>query len=316
MATAAQSRHTDPIPAGSRPTRVGVVSFVNTLPLIDGLERLAGLETCHSVPSLLVDMLIRREVDLALCSSIDYQLAPDPLIVVPAGALACRGPTLTVRLFSQRPIEQLDRVYCDTDSHTSVVLMQILLREHFDVDPQLIPYDAREHVAENQPLQWPEAVLLIGDKVVTDSPPAVRYPTQVDLGDLWHRHTSTPFVFAVWMARRDGDRERAVAVGRILDHQRRHNRLRLDRIIHDRVRPRQWPLDLARTYLAQRLVYDFDARHLAAMELFHRKAYEHGLIKELREVEVVDLGEGTEARRGSAGQDAKELPRSRHEGTK
>jgi len=29
---------------------------------------------------------------------------------------------------------------------------------------------------------WPEAVLMIGDKVVTGSPAAVRYPYQVDCG--------------------------------------------------------------------------------------------------------------------------------------
>ena len=54
-----------------RPIRLGVVSFVNTLPLIDGLENLADIELRHSVPSLLLDQLINGAVDIALCSSID-----------------------------------------------------------------------------------------------------------------------------------------------------------------------------------------------------------------------------------------------------
>ena len=51
------------------PVRLGVVSFINTLPLIDGLEQLRDVTLHHSVPSLLIDMLLSGEVDVALCSS-------------------------------------------------------------------------------------------------------------------------------------------------------------------------------------------------------------------------------------------------------
>ena len=48
----------------SRPVRIGVVSFVNTLPLIDGLEKLCDVELRHSVPSLLLDQLLQESVDI------------------------------------------------------------------------------------------------------------------------------------------------------------------------------------------------------------------------------------------------------------
>ena len=70
------------VQAPTRPVRLGVVSFVNTLPLIDGLERLADIDLRYSVPSLLMDTLLAGEVDLALCSSIDYQRSPEPLVIV------------------------------------------------------------------------------------------------------------------------------------------------------------------------------------------------------------------------------------------
>jgi chorismate dehydratase len=270
------------------PTRVGVVSFVNTLPLIDGLERLSNVRLRHSVPSLLIDQLLAGDVDLALCSSIDYQRSPEPLVIVPAGALACHGPTLTVRLYSQVPVSRITRVYCDTDSHTSICLMQILLREVHGFAPELIDYDAREHVADNRPLEWPEAVLLIGDKVVTDSPPAVRYPTQVDLGELWHQHTGLPFVFATWMALAAADPAPIRTAAMVLERQRLHNQLRLDRIIHDRAEPRGWPADLARDYLKPRLHFELGPEHLTSLELFYAKAHEHGLIETVRQVRTLD----------------------------
>ena len=258
--------------------RLGVVSFVNTLPMIDGLERLNEVELRHSVPSLLVDQLLEGSVDLALCSSIDYQRSPEPLVIVPVGLLGCDGPTLTVRLYSMEPIASLGRVFCDTDSHTSVALLKILLWELHQIEPELVDYDAREHVAQNKLIDWPQAMLLIGDKVVTDSPPAVRYPYQMDLGAAWVELTGLPFVFAAWMARQETDPGLIELAAAVLDRQRRHNVERIDWIIHHRAKPRQWPGDLASDYLKQHIAYEFTDERRAGLELFFRKAAERCLI--------------------------------------
>ena len=276
------------INAAAEPIRLGVVSFLNTLPLIDGLDRLEGFRFRYSVPSLLIDQLLAGEVDLALCSSIDYQRSPERLVIVPVGALGCDGATMTVRLYSQQPIEKVQHVYCDRDSHTSIALLRILLRELHQIDPPLIDYDAREHVAENHPVDWPDTMLLIGDKVVTDSPPAVRYPYQLDLGAAWLELTGLPFVFAVWMARAAEEMRRIRTAAAVLDHQRRHNMERLDLIVDRRAAPRRWPPDLARTYLTQRLVFEFTPRLRDGLELFFAKAEAHGLIQQRRPIETLD----------------------------
>ena len=269
----------------SRPIRLGVVSFLNTLPLIDGLERLADVELHHSVPSRLLEQLCSGRIDVGLCSSIDYQRGTTPLVIVPAGLLGCDGPTLTVRLYSSGPIDRLRCVYCDTDSHTSIALMTILLKELHGLEPQLIDYDAREHMAGNRPIDWPEAMLLIGDKVVTDSPPASRYPRQLDLGAAWAQLTGLPFVFALWLAQRPDTPEEAARVATaaaVLDRQRRYNRSRLDTIIYHRARPRSWPVDLAGAYLKEKLAYELTPQRRAGLDLFFDKAYQYGLIGERR----------------------------------
>ena len=262
--------------------RIGVVRYVNTLPLIDGLAGLADVELRESVPSLLIDHLLEHDVDVALCSSIDYQRSPEPLVILPVGILGCDGPTLTVRLYSTRPIETVARVYCDTDSHTSVALLRILLAERYGIEPELVDYHAREHAADHRPVEHPDAMLLIGDKVVTDSPPAVRYPHQLDLGQLWKEHTGLPFVFALWLAREDADHDRLRSIAAVLDRQRRRNSAWIDPMIARRAEPRGWPRDLAREYLHDRLRFEFTDERRAGLEAFHRKAREHGLIDELR----------------------------------
>ena len=53
--------------------RLGVVNFLNATPLIEGLEGVDDVELVPRVPSDLIGCLERREVDIALASSIDYQ---------------------------------------------------------------------------------------------------------------------------------------------------------------------------------------------------------------------------------------------------
>lgn len=270
------------------PIRLGVVSFVNTLPLIDGLETLADIELRFSVPSLLLDQLLDDEVDIALCSSIDYQKSPADLVALTAGVLGCDGATLTVRLYSSVEICQIEHVYCDTDSHTSIVLMQILLKEIYGITPELIDYNAREHVAENKPIESPESMLLIGDKVVTDSPTAIEYPHQLDLGAAWFEHTGLPFVFAMWMAKQTTDVNILNVVSAVLDRQRRYNQLDgLERIVHHSAKPRNWPDDLARDYLKNKLAFELTDQRRAGLELFFDKAFEHGLITRRRPLQLV-----------------------------
>lgn len=257
--------------------RIGAVNFVNTLPLIDGLEKITNIELITDVPSALIDLVINDIVDVALCSVIDYQMSKQPLVIVPAGLLGCDGSTMTVRLFSSVPINRITKVHCDTDSHTSVKLMQIILHEKNGVLPELVEYDARLHTAiDGRIIQWPESVLLIGDKVVTDATPAIRYPYQLDLGAEWKEITGLPFVFATWLAKPDN--ENAAIAGAILDHQRLYNKSRIDQILNTKLVNRKWPIDLARLYLTSMICYDWNDNAQSGVELFFEKAYELGLI--------------------------------------
>lgn len=255
-----------------RPCVVGCVSFLNARPLIDGLDDHAALTVRYDVPSALLEDLTTRQVDLALCPVIDYQLADEPLTIVPAGGIGCDGPTLTVRLFSRVPLERVHRVVADTDSHTSVVLLRLLLHELYQNSVAVEPLTA------HQPLDYaagPEALLLIGDKVVADAPPAELYPYQLDLGSAWKTLTQLPFVFAVWMCRRGEPLGEAPA---ILENQRQANAARIEAIAADCAARHGWSPQLATHYLRDLLQYEITPRHLEAMQKFWARAAELGLV--------------------------------------
>ena len=292
-------------------TRIGCVNFLNTAPLIEGLGALAGMQITGAVPSKLVGLLERDEADVVLVSLIDAARSSVPLTIVPAGMIGCDGPTLTVRLFCQIPIDRIRAVHADTDSHTSVALCRLMLAERHGITPEIVDYDARERMPlarraeadaiagarEPDPVSaWPEAMLLIGDKVVTDSPPAVRYPHQCDLGELWKEQTGLPFVYAVWMCRSDrSDDPRVRRAAALLDRQRRHNATRIDSIVTNRAPEHRWPADLARRYIGDCLRFDFDDRAREAAALFIERCVASGLAPNAPLVVADDLPATTKA---------------------
>jgi chorismate dehydratase len=244
------------------PLRVASVSYLNSKPLIYGLDRIPGVELTLEVPARLINGLHNGESDVALLPTIDYQ-RHDSLMIVPSGGIGCDGPTLTVRLFGKRPIDQTAVVACDPDSHTSVALARIIFAEHFGIHPEFA--DLARAPGETR--------LLIGDKVVCEEP--VGFDYQLDLGAAWKEMTGMPFVFAVWAARASS------ALGELpsqLEQAKRNGLAHMDDLVRQYAVPRGWPPDLAHQYMTQYLKYDIGDAQLRAIEHFHALAARHGLI--------------------------------------
>lgn len=271
------------------PIRVACVQYLNTAPLVEGLDKLEGLTLLPAVPADIGPMVERGEADLGLASIIDAANPRVPMAIVPAGMIGCDGPTLTVRLFSSVPMDKVTQLCADADSHTSVALARVLLAEQFGVRPQVVAFNAIERVAlrgssvRQDEDGWPETLLLIGDKVVTHSPPAVRYPHQLDLGEAWKTLTGLPFVYASWMCRAetletDDGRRRIGLAAAMLDRQRRHNATRLDWLVHKWAPKARWPIDLAQRYIGELLRYEVGPREREAVGRFFELCTSHGVI--------------------------------------
>ena len=140
--------------------RIACVRYLNTVPLIEGLEKVQGVELIPTVPSRIAGMVRSGEAEVGLCSVVDGagnkgpkgQRAKSPneegagLVMLPVGMIGCDGPTLTVRVFSRVPMERVREVHADTDSHTSVVLCRVVLERLFGVRAGVVDFDARERV--------------------------------------------------------------------------------------------------------------------------------------------------------------------------
>ena len=279
-ATDAQSNHHPS--ADDAQIRLAAVSYLNTTPLIEGLAKLERVRLTLSAPAQLIALLDQDHADLALASVIDAAHQPDAYSIIPAGIIGCDGPTLTVRVFSKAPIEDATTLHADIDSHTSVALARIVLHHLTGRDPEVHPFDADQWAAKRTDAPdtpWPDTLLLIGDKVVTDSPPAAVYPHQLDLGQAWHDITGLPFVYAAWLAKRQRENHHTTRVAAaLLDRQLRHNRTRLAWIAERRAKQAGWPVDVARQYLGELLRYDLTPRHAEGLSRFFSMAAHLGII--------------------------------------
>ena len=241
--------------------RVGCVSFLNSKPLIEPLVGRGDVRVHFAVPSKLMGLVEGGVVSTALMSVVDYQMCPRELIFVPAGMIGCDGPTLTVRIFSRVPAEKIRVLHGDADSHTSVMLAQVILRKQYGVGTEMRAWEAGGNSAGT----LPEALLLIGDKVVNAAPSAVEYPYQLDLGEEWKKLTGLPFVFAMWMMRRD---EVDVGLARLLAEARRCGADMTEELVGRYAAERGWPGDLARRYFTEYLRYEVTDRAKAGLEKF------------------------------------------------
>ncbi len=181
------------------PVRIGAVNYLNSKPLIEGLNELApDAELILDYPSRLADNLADGLLDVALIPSIECLRDPAYEIVSDA-CVATHGPVMSVKLYSRVPMGEVRVLALDEGSRTSAALARIMLSERFGVEPELqsLPLDASTSSTDA------DAILLIGDRAFhrPDEP----FVATWDLGEEWLNWTGLPFVFAMWAARSRDD---------------------------------------------------------------------------------------------------------------
>jgi chorismate dehydratase len=177
------------------PIRLGAVSYLNTRPLVHGLEQQPHKFTLRfDVPARCAELLHANDVDLGLIPSIEY--AGHDYRIVPGVSIASDGPVASVAIFTKVPTEQIRSIALDTSSRTSVALLRILCARWFEIAPRLVsmPPDLGRMVGEC------DAALVIGDNALFADHETMGLE-KVDLGEEWIGMTGLPFVYAFWAGR-------------------------------------------------------------------------------------------------------------------
>ncbi|MCG3137710.1 MAG: Chorismate dehydratase [Phycisphaerae bacterium] len=248
------------------PWQVGVVSYLNSRPLIVGLERHPAVRLHFAVPARLADELLIGRFDAALIPVIDLLRPEASLTIIASAAIACHGETLTVRVFSRIPPQEIETLAVDPESHTSVALVQILWRELYHRTLRVVPYKAVN------PKTTPQSMLLIGDKVVAVDRQDYRY--QVDLGGAWKTWTGLPFVFAVWAGRQQRE---YTSLSQLLEQARDRGVKQAGQLAVEYGPSHGWPVQLAQHYFQRYLQFVMTDQHVEGLVRFLDLVRQHGL---------------------------------------
>jgi chorismate dehydratase len=264
---------------GRAKVRIGAVNYLNTKPLIYQLERFApGAELVLDFPSRLADDLAAGRLEVALIPSIEFFRDPSYSVVSNA-CIACRGPVLSVKLFSRGPVESIRTLALDEGSRTSVALTRILLHERYGLSPRLQPLPIERSLDDSDA----DAVLLIGDRAMHS--PVGRFEVVWDLGDEWCRWAELPFVFAMWVARAGASTEGLdVALGEARDAGVAH----LAEIAEREAAPLGLTRPQCLSYLRDNLYFYLGPREQRGLELFYKKAASLGLAPQGVELGIRD----------------------------
>lgn len=249
-----------------RGIRVGCVQYLNSRPLIYGLEGV-----CLEHPSVLAERLRRGELDVALVPVFELLRDPAKYWVVDGVAIASQGPVYSVYVAYQGELADMTEVHVDPASLTSVHLVQVLGKGVLGKRLTL--------VSEGEPLQRGRGRLLIGNQAIRfrlEQGEAEREGVDCrywDLGEAWRGWTGLPFVYAVWVIRKTVRTAREVAgVFRELAKQ---GTQAIEVIVEEE---REVPQALAREYLNKYISFGLGSVEKEGLARFSRELEAMGFV--------------------------------------
>ena len=273
--------------------RVGEISYTNCYHIYYYLKNIIpikGVEYIRGTPAQLNSLLRQGSLDLCLSSSIEYARDSKQYVILPRFCIASQGPVPSIRLFSSLSLDELNgaKVILTNESATTAALCRIILGRLLGYDNEFVTLATDLEDG----LQQGDAVVLIGDRALE----ANAHTNQIhshDLSLIWQEHTGFPFVFALWIVRKEAVRTLApllVSFWKAL------------RSAHQRIaRPQEELISAAleeKTFFNRQqlldywklIAYELTGDHLKGLELFYRLAHESKLIPARPEIEFYEPG--------------------------
>ncbi len=180
--------------------QVGYIDYLNCYPFYYHMFEKKPLKSIRIIPGLpseLNRMMKEKKLDLSPVSSATYADIKEDVLLLPEFCLSSVGYVGSVILCSNFPIETLNnkKVGLSGASHTSRVLLKILLEKFYGIEPYYLQAGPRPDLNSH------DAALIIGNDAMKGC--INKAPYKYDLGELWLQKTGFPVVFAVFAVRKN-----------------------------------------------------------------------------------------------------------------
>lgn len=151
------------------------------------------IELVEDYPANVASMLLKDEIDLGLIPVAATLSLPEWHLSSKFG-IASQGPVASVCLFSNCPVEELEFVYLDYQSKTSVNLVRILFKEFWKREVKFLEASNEDF---REKINGKTGAVVIGDRALEQ-----RQHSEFiyDLASVWKEYTGLPFVFAGWIS--------------------------------------------------------------------------------------------------------------------
>jgi len=268
--------------------KVGRIPYANFFPVFYYFDRECkhtDYKFIKGVPSKLNKMLRDGKLDISPSSSIEFLRNKDRYLILPWFSVSSAGPIYSIRLFSKLPLHNLGgkEIALSSDSETSNVLLKIILEEFLSLKCRFRSTNRR---SVKSILSTFSAVLHIGDTAMIEAkklsaggvnskfltPNSELYI--YDLGELWFKHTGLPFVFALWIARKQAVAEKKELISKLsndLIKARRYAGKKF-KLIAKEAPQKKWLTEKELVDYWKNISYDFTEKHLEGLRLFEKYA--------------------------------------------
>jgi chorismate dehydratase len=176
--------------------KVGAVSYLNTKPLLYGIERsdelMQQIELVTDYPSKIAKQLLDGDIDVGL---VPVAIIPQMQehYIISDYCIGAESNVASVCLFSEVELNEIEKILLDYQSRTSVALCKVLLKNHWKKN--IVLEDAKQNFTEE--IKEKVAGVLIGDRALQQR----RKSKYIyDLAGEWKAMTALPFVFAAWIS--------------------------------------------------------------------------------------------------------------------
>jgi len=251
-------------------TRVSVVQYLNTVPLIWGMlhgNQRGKYELAFTNPAGCADAVRARQADIGIIPSIEYHRM-DRAQILAGLSVASKAEVKSVRLLCKLPFEKVQTVAVDNSSRASAALFRILIRKFYRRTITITP-------AAPKPLEMlkrADAALVIGDPALTFDAPTAQV---LDLAAEWKKFTGLPFVFALWVGHEDSP---LTKLRKDFQESRDYGLAHLDEIAAEYAPKLNFTPSAVQVYLTQNIDYSLDEENLKGLRLFYKLARESGII--------------------------------------
>ncbi len=173
---------------------VSIVNYYNTSPFLYGIANSLiknSLNIELDIPSVCAQKFKNKQVDIGL---VPVAILPEltNYNIITDYCIGANGKVDSVKLYANKPLNELTHIMLDYQSKTSVTLIQVLNKHFWKKNIEFInTSEGFENKINNT-----TGAVIIGDRTFGLN----NFPYEYDLSDEWKKYTGLPFVFACWVS--------------------------------------------------------------------------------------------------------------------